>query len=137
MSQPVEAKENEQYAYFSLRGDFSAVDVTSRAGVTPRKFWQKGDLHHGGRVREESWWSLESRLPRGATLEDHIKDVLEQLDKNEALFIELTRLHTGCMQLVGYFRDRYPGLNFEGELVAGLAKYRLSVDFDFYFPDGT
>ncbi len=73
----------------------------------------------------------------GLSLEDHIKDVLEQLDKNEAVFIELTRLHAGCMQLVGYFRDRYPGLNFEGELVAGLAKYRLSVDFDFYFPDGT
>ena len=36
------------------------------------------------------------------------------------------------MQLVGYFHEDYPGLHFDTDLVAGLAKYGLSVDFDFY-----
>jgi hypothetical protein len=37
------------------------------------------------------------------------------------------------MQLVGYFNEQYPGLHFEPDIIAGLAKYSLSVDFDFYF----
>jgi hypothetical protein len=36
------------------------------------------------------------------------------------------------MGLVGYFYDYYPGLVFEREIVERLAKYGLTVDFDFY-----
>ncbi len=36
------------------------------------------------------------------------------------------------MQLVGYFHEGYPGLFFDAPLVHGLAKYGLSISFDFY-----
>jgi hypothetical protein len=37
------------------------------------------------------------------------------------------------MQLVGYFHEQYPGLHFEKDITEGLGKYKLSVDFDFYY----
>jgi hypothetical protein len=38
----------------------------------------------------------------------------------------------GCMQLVGYIHRDYPGLHFERDITEGLARYALTVDFDFY-----
>jgi hypothetical protein len=128
MSQP-----NEQYAYFALTGSFDPEEITARAGVDSSDSWRAGDLHpRTRRERKSSGWSLHSRLPRSEPLEAHIKDVLARLDQNPEGFASLSRDHGGCMQLVGYFHEGYPGLNFDADLVAGLGRYGLSVDFDFY-----
>lgn len=55
------------------------------------------------------------------------------MDQNPKAFLSLSKTFDGCMELVGYFNTGYPGLYFEPDIVAGLAKYSLSVDFDFYF----
>jgi hypothetical protein len=65
-------------------------------------------------------------------LEAHVRDVLDRLAENPEAFASLSREYGGCMQFVGYFYGRYPGLHFDADLVAGLGKYGLSVDFDFY-----
>src|SRR5689334_1226581 len=128
MSQP-----NEQYAYFAVTGTFDPEEITSRAGVGPSDSWRAGDLHPRTRMeRKFSRWALHSRLPRNEPLEAHIRDVLDQLDENPEGFAALSRDYGGCMQLVGYFHERYPGLHFDTDLVAGLGRYGLSVDFDFY-----
>jgi len=36
------------------------------------------------------------------------------------------------MQLVGYFKEREPGVHFEREVVQRIADYGLSIDCDFY-----
>lgn len=127
-------KENEQYAYFTVTGYFDPADITERVGVAPTESWRKGDVHRGNRFeRKFSRWSLHSRLDKTAELEDHIRDVLAQLDQHVEQFQAVSSEFGGCMQLVGYFKVQYPGLHFDKDIVRGLAKYTLRVDFDLYF----
>jgi hypothetical protein len=67
-----------------------------------------------------------------ADLESHVADVLEQLDANRAVFIGLSREFGGTMELVGYFKEREPGVHFEREIVQRIAEYGLCIDCDFY-----
>jgi len=128
MSQP-----SEQYAYFTITDSFDPEEITRRVGVNPTDSWKKGSLHPSrGMERKFSRWSLRSRLGTDCSLEDHIKDVLSQLEQNSTEFQKLAKEFGGGMQLVGYFHKGYPGLHFEASLIEGLAKYGLSVDFDFY-----
>jgi hypothetical protein len=127
------SRPSEQYAYFTITDSFDPEEITHRTGVNPTDSWKKGDLHpKRGMERKFSRWSLCSRLEADRSLEDHIRDVLVQLEQNPSEFQKLAREFCGCMQLVGYFHEGYPGLHFEADLIEGLAKYGLSVDFDFY-----
>ena len=125
---------NEQYAYFTITGDFNPDDITRRMGVTPTECWLKGDVNPRTRLeRKFSRWSLCSRLDRSRELEDHIADVLEQFMGREEAFLSLSLENGGVIQLVGYFNANYPGLHLDRGLVSSLARYALSVDFDFYY----
>ena len=127
-------KKNELYAYFTVTGDFDPADITAQVGVKPSESWRKGDLHRGNRLeRKFSRWSLHSRLARTADLEDHVRDVLAQLEGHTEAFQSISANLGGCMQLVGYFYVQYPGLHFERAIVEGLSKFSLCVDFDFYY----
>ena len=125
---------NEQYAYFTIAGDFDPDEITRAVGVTPTSSWRKGDLHPRTRTeRKFSRWALESRIPRKEPLEAHIADVIAQLDQQSESFALVSRERGGCMQLVSYFHEAYPGLHFDRALVDALARYSLTVDFDFYY----
>ncbi|HXB66738.1 MAG TPA: DUF4279 domain-containing protein [Candidatus Acidoferrales bacterium] len=125
---------NEQYAYFTVTGDFDPADISQLVGVPPTECWLKGDVNPRTQIeRKFSRWSLYSRLERTRELEAHIADVIEQLGMNRREFVELSSKHRGIMQLVAYFRTDYPGLHFDKDLVESLAEHALSVDFDFYY----
>ena len=125
---------NEQYAYFTLSGDFDPVEISKLVGVTPTECWLKGDVNpRTQHERKCSRWSLYSRLERNRSLEDHIADVIQQLRENRSGFVKISSEFGGIMQLVAYFKSGYPGLDFECELVKSLAEFSLSVDFDFYY----
>jgi hypothetical protein len=121
------------YAYFHLRGSFDPDDITLRVGVTPTKTAKEGDaIGNTPKNRPCSLWALHSRFGSSASLEEHVKDVLEQLDANKAVFQELSRDLDGTMQLVGYFHDVNPGVHFDQEVVRRIADYGLCIDCDFY-----
>ncbi|MDH5858166.1 DUF4279 domain-containing protein [Lampropedia aestuarii] len=127
------SESNKCYAFFSLTGEFDPEEITRRLGVKPSDTWRKGDWHpRVQRERKNSRWKLESRLTRLQPLEDHIADVLAQMEKNAQAFSAISKEYNGLMQLVGYFHEGYPGLGFDAQLVAGLAKFNLSMDLDFY-----
>ena len=127
-------EDNEQYAYFSVADDFDPAEVTARVGVSPTTCWRRGDIcPQTRRERKFSRWSLDSRLPRSYALEDHIRDVLAQLEGNPPAFAAVSREFGGVMQLVAYFRRDYPGLHFERDLTEGLNQFSLAVDLDFYW----
>jgi uncharacterized protein DUF4279 len=124
---------NECYAYFGLAGSFDPDAITLRVGSDPTRTTREGDPIPKTKLRQKcSRWQLHSRLPRTAQLESHVSDVLDQLDAQEIAFREVSQQFGGIMGLVGYFYDYYPGLVFEREIVERLAKYGLTVDFDFY-----
>jgi hypothetical protein len=129
MSEP-----NRQYAYFTIADSFDPNEITRRVGIHPSDCWRKGELHpKTGRERKFSRWSLRSRLDEQMSLEEHIRDVLAQLEQSSSAFQQVSREFGGCMELVAYYHEQYTGLYFDSELVIGLAKYALSVDFDFYY----
>jgi len=126
-------KDNEQYAYFAVADGFDPADITARVGVQPTDSWRRGDqCVQTLRERQFSRWSLHSRLDRKQELELHIRDVLAQLDANAEAFASVSREFGGWMQLVAYLRRDDPGLRFEPDIVEGLARYALAVDFDIY-----
>ena len=135
MSEP-----NQQYAYFTVTGEFDPKQLSCDVGVTPTDWWKIGDLNpRNGRERKFSRWSLASRLSRDACLSAHIVDVLDQLDERREGFQHVAASHNGderfgaWLQLVGYFHSGYPGFHLSAESVGRLAIYGLSVDFDFYY----
>ena len=125
---------NEQYAYFTVAGDFDPAEISSVVVLRPTESWRKGDLNPKTQYeRKFSRWSLYSRLDRQRSLEDHMADVLEQMRVNRVAFCEASARYGGVMQLVAYFKTDYPGVSFGRELVHGLAEFSLGVDFDFYY----
>ena len=125
---------NEQYAYFTVTGDFDPADISQVVGVSPTECWLRGDVNPRTQLeRKFSRWSLYSRLERTCELEAHIADVIQQLRMHKRQFGEVSLKHGGVMQLVAYFKAGYPGLHLERELVESLAEFSLRVDFDFYY----
>ncbi len=115
-------KDNEQYAYFTLTGDFDPQNISAFLRLEPTEQWRKGSRNERTHLeRTFSRWSLESRLERSASLEDHVRDVLEQtLGRAEAIR-EVGKEHTAYMQLVGWFHNDYPGFGLEADTISGLA----------------
>ena len=125
---------NDQYAYFSITGDFDPTEISRIVGVAPTESWQKGDVNPRTQFeRKFSRWSLHSRLAKTCDLEAHMGDVVEQLATNLSGFKDLSLKYHGVMQLVGYFKTNYPGLHLDRGLVESLAVYALGVDCDFYY----
>jgi len=105
----------------------------STLGVTPTKTAREGDaIGDISKNRPCSLWALHSRLGPSASLEGHVKDVLDQLDANKDAFRQVSRDFGGTMQLVGYFRDVNPGVHFDTEVVQRIADYGLRIHCDFY-----
>lgn len=125
---------NEQYAYFTLVGDFDPADISLQAGMPPSECWIKGSRNEITHLeRKFSRWSLFSRLDRTCDIEAHIADVISQLRANRKGFIDLASKYGGTMQLVAKFNSGYPGYHFNRELVESLAEFKLEIDFDLYW----
>ena len=121
------------YAYFHVRGSFDPDDITRRVGVKPTKIVRHDNaVGKSSKGRPCNWWELHSRLGQPASLEEHVKDVLDQLNTNKPVFEALSRDFGGTIQLVGYFRDVNPGVHFDSEIVRRSADYGLCIDCDFY-----
>jgi hypothetical protein len=75
--------ESEPYASFCLAGTFDPDEISCRVGVAPSETAQAGDpLGSSGIKRQNSLWTLHSRLQPSAPTDLHVKDILDQLDAN-------------------------------------------------------
>jgi hypothetical protein len=121
----------EPYAYFCLGGAFDPDEVTRRLGVLPSETVKAGDAIWGTRrKRQNSLWMLRSRLQSSGDLDEHVKDVLDQLDTNRSAFVELSRELGGIIVIVGFSRDYAPAISLEQETVERLAQYALRLDVE-------
>ena len=127
-------KPNECYAYFVVKDEELEIDkISALLGVAPTEAWSKGDLSGMRLERKFGLWALHSRRPRSEELEEHVKDVLLQMDANPQAFLDASTTYDGVMQLVGEFHEIGVGLHFTQRIIERLAFYRLCVDFDAYY----
>jgi hypothetical protein len=127
-------KDNEQYAYLTVVGDFDPETITARVGLQSSEAWAKGERNERThRERKFSRWSLDSRLDRSASLEAHVKDVLEQALPKAEQFRQVADEYQVGLQLVGYFYNDYPGFGLDQHSISGLARLNVSIDCDFYY----
>lgn len=127
-------KENEQYAYLTVAGDFDPEVMSTRLGLAPTECWQKGEVNaRTGYERTSSRWSLRSRLAESCELEEHVRDVLEQTRESAEAIREAGREFKCWVQLVGYFHTDYPGFGLDRDLIGGLAALNVGIDCDFYY----
>ncbi len=127
-------KDNEQYAYLTITGDFDPEEMTTFLGLKPSEAWRKGDRNERTHYeRKFSRWSLESRLDRTASLEDHVRDVLSQSLEYAEPLRQVGQEYNVYVQLVGWFHNDYPGFGLDKEIISGLAQLNLSIDCDFYY----
>jgi Domain of unknown function (DUF4279) len=127
-------KDNEQYAYFTITGDFDPNGITDRLGIRPSESWHKGDRNERTHYeRKFSRWSLNSRLDHSAALEEHVRDVLNQTRDHASAICEIGQEFDCWVQLVGYFHNEYPGFGLDSESIAGLALLKVGIDCDFYY----
>jgi Domain of unknown function (DUF4279) len=127
-------KDNEQYAYLTVVGDFRPESVTAKLGLEPSETWKKGEQNERTHLeRKFSRWSIDSRLERSASLEDHVRDVLEQVLPNADQIRQVATEYKVWVQLVGFFHNNYPGFGMDRELISGLAQLNVGVDCDFYY----
>jgi hypothetical protein len=127
-------KDNEQYAYLTVVGDFRPESVTAKLGLERSEAWKKGDRNERTHLeRKFSRWSIDSRLERSASLEDHVRDVLEQVLPNADRIRQVATEYKVWVQLVGFFYNNYPGFGMDRELISGLAQLNVGVDCDFYY----
>jgi Domain of unknown function (DUF4279) len=127
-------KDNEQYAYLTVTGDFDPNAITDRPAIEPTECWQKGARNERTHYeRKFSRWSLYSRLAHSAALEKHVKDVLDQTCDHATAIREIGQEFSCWIQLVGYFHNDYPGFGLDNTLTAGLAKLNVGIDCDFYY----
>ena len=125
---------NDCYAYFSVYGDeIDPSALSAELAVAPTQAWRKGDFDSRRRERRTGHWSLYSRLPRTAELEEHLLDVLMQMDANRSAFVAVSQRFEGTLQLVGHFHDIGSGLSLPKDVVSRIASYGLQVDLDAYY----
>jgi hypothetical protein len=120
------------YAYFGISGSFDPTEITKRIGMSPTYAVRHGEPGRFIKAVNCSRWELRSRVEETSPIEEHVKDVLDQLDTNKSGFKQLSRALAGTMQLVGYFREREPCVHFDQEIVRRIAEYSLCIDCDFY-----
>jgi hypothetical protein len=128
-------KDNEQYAYFCIEDfPFAPEEMTKKLGLEPTTTWRKGDVHPKSRFEiKHNRWMLYTRLAKEKYLEDHVKDVLHQLEPCAESLIPLTAEFSAKLQLVGYFYQSYPGFQLDREDTRRIGAYNLILDCDFYY----
>ena len=97
-------KDNEQYAYPTFVGDFNPETITEHLSIQPSECWQKGTRNERTHFEQKfSRWSLYSRLDKSATLEEHVRDLIDQTSGHAIAIREIGQQFKCWFQLVGYF----------------------------------
>jgi hypothetical protein len=121
----------EPYAYFYVAGAFDPDEITRRVGVPPSETARAGDAIGSIKLkRRNSLWTLRSRLQPSGDLNQHVRDVLDQLGTNRLAFEVLSHEFGGIIVIVGYSQDYAPAVSLDQDTIGWLARYAVRLDMD-------
>lgn len=126
----------EAYASLIIRDDFMDPDtITEATGVEPSHIWRKDQLLPRSTVARSktNGWRLISRLERDRELDDHIADVLAQIQPAWIVFVGFGQRYSLSMicDVRSYDRE-HPPISFSRETVRRCAALNADLDVDLY-----
>jgi hypothetical protein len=128
--------ETEISAAFSLTGFESTPDeITNILEIQPTKAWKVGDaIGKSSLTRKQNGWVLSSSLDKfSSDLEDHVKNVLEQLHPKWAVLVSLCSQYDAEVSCVIHsYSAQGPAIHFSKEILKQIAQLSAEIDVDYY-----
>lgn len=127
---------DETYAYFTIDGSGDSSVVTDIIGVIATREYSEGAPRERIGNYQTMKWMLYSRLDKdGAlhdTLEQHVEDVLTQVEEFKDNLALLGEEYDKYIQCVAYYHGANLGCGLSKSLVERAAALGLSFEFDLY-----
>ncbi len=115
--------------------DLSPDEITVLLKCVPTRSFRAGDVK-SPRHPEQHWkhggWLLETTLGRQANLEAQIADLLGRVTKDVAVWQRITKRFSVRIFCGIFMTHENEGFGLTSDILAQLASYGLSVDFDLY-----
>jgi len=127
-------------ASFLLSGDqLDPNEVTAATGIEPTASHRAGDVitypRRTLRAAAGRWW-VESSLPLSASLDAHVKELLNHLEPAWPALIALGEVYKAELSCLvrSYGGDR-PPIGFDSQMVRRCAELSADIDVDLYIFD--
>ena len=120
-------------AAFVLIGDFVPDEISAKLGFLPDQLSSVDDTDLDTMLpRRRVFWSRGSRLERHLSVEQHVLDVLDQIDFAAEAILELRKQYAGRLQIISTYLYP-PGTCCLSSAVLGrIAALGLDLVFDSY-----
>lgn len=119
---------------FCLYGfDIDPDEITAITGITPSRIRRIGDRTGiTGRRRNTNEWILSSRLDTSARVQQHLDDVLGQLEVQWKEVAALCQRFSGLIDCYVRVYDDLPGIYFDTKAMAHICDLGAAISIDQY-----
>lgn len=115
--------------------DRTPEEITTLVGLMCDRSWHIGDKRSKTVISEiTNGWILNSGLPKSASLETHIQELLERLTPHASKIQTLSHQASVELSIVVY-ASTPPALNFDKTVIRLLSQLGASLDIDLYVTD--
>jgi hypothetical protein len=111
----------------------SPDEITRLLGVAPTRVWRLGEPIQGTALRaKHNGWCFAQQLAEDASLADRARSLLvELLPRAKTITRICSEFDLDCeLACVAYVTDHVPELNFDSEIISGLAELKAILDID-------
>jgi hypothetical protein len=110
----------------------TAEDIAKAIDIEPDLTWKIGDLRPKTTIKEKTnGWMVQSNLPKEASLELHIENLLGRLQPVAPKLFQLSIEAEVQLSCVAYDASP-PALFFEKEVIAQISALGATLDIDLY-----
>lgn len=127
--------EHDCWVYLKVRSDEPLQSLSAYFGQEGMdRSWSKGEQRQLGRgVYPFSMWTIQSGLPRGSTIEDHLVALWRRVENVRERLLDRPATYEATLQFVSYYPKREDEFCISAGHLTTAAYYQLNVDFDFYY----
>lgn len=112
--------------------NYTLAELSAILGM-PTDGFSVGDIYgRNARVREETFWSLESSLPSSVELEAHVNEIISFLDGKKELMLRLVDKCEVDLSCMLRSTNGQGGTFLSCDVIEKLHHHKLSIAFDVY-----
>jgi hypothetical protein len=112
---------------------YSAQELADSLGVSPDESWNKGEPRRRGKVYQSTAISFQSHLPRDASPDEHLADLLTRIEPLHDRVMRQTEDGCSARLKVAFFADTdNPTLTFSTDVLRRVVDYGLCLELDIY-----